>query len=1855
MKQHTNKHLRRALALFMTVLMAMSCFSATFGVISFAAADGSTLIGRYFSTDNVWYDAAKGANGIQWQMGDYPAYNASLGMTYFNGMYVRIDNNTLFQNVNRDTGVTFAFNYRPNFTGDHRHILSLGQNAYGNGTENQFFISGATSWYSGGHFPVVAWMNGGSETIKAYPEDLRPELGREYNIVVTVDKDAGVVFYVDGVKRETAYVDSDLNGQIGNVRGFLDAVHNYGENYIGCSRWTADAKIEGYLSDVRIYKTSVSDTEAYSLVSDMAGASFNLSKPSFNATAYHYSDPATGAYSNLAYSSPETTEDSGMGIRGEDNSDNYKDIYAVYFKFFTPLNVVMVYDGAHETYASMELETKRHNKTNVQDQRIYYVVSNSSLLKTRHNWYGYLDSEWKTWAGAYTNNQINTDTNLDVYVGSTNDTPRFWWNALKYTGTGNTNTYYDHEQNVSFTLQAFYDLTVGGTSKGTGTITTNSNYYVLNYKPVYDILDAASATYNNEMNGKAWMYTEQSYAKAMLAMRRLALCNPNLYDYGTRGVDSAAQMCAAAIKQAKADYDAIALVKKTGTVTFNYENGTLFQNVTEDYGDAITIPAVPTKSSTAQYNYINPVWTPAIEAGTVMNDDYKDKVFTASYTESLRSYDITWNYTTADGQQSVTTQVNYGTMPTAPAAATNDYQTDTADFTFTGWSPSLVQVEGEKNYIAQYSSTPRTYSITYKDGDTILTGIEPATYTCGTGAAINGTYSKAGYTFNGWKDENGDPVTTILGNVYGDITLYADLTIHQHNIIWKNGDETVKTDADQDYGTQSVWSDAMPTTADAQYTYTAIGWNTDPDATTALDTLPTLGDEDLTLYAIYDKNDETHRTTNTYPVTITAGANTTLTVKNGDTVLASGDEVPYGTVLTIEAAVDAHYTQHGVLTVKVNDEAYTESTYTVIGVTSISTEDIAEENINKYTVIWKNGDETVKTDADQDYGTQAVWSGDMPTTADEQYTYTAIGWNTDPDATTALDTLPTLGDEDLTLYAIYDKNDESNRTVNKYTVKWIVDGVETETTYEYGATPSYGTNPTKAEDATYTYEFSGWSPEIAIVTGNATYTAQFTATAKTANYTNMDAALEKADAALAAAGITDDVKTAIETAVATAKQTAYNKDGEGNYTVQKTLDEENAQQKVDAAAAALMNAIQAYFDIDETTGAVTPKDAALKEFTVTWKKNAETEAIKTVTVKYGKAVDSADIPDAPADDYDATKHYTYAWADTDLSAVTENKTVLAVATGTNHSFSDTWTWAEDASTATVALSCDCGYSETQNGTVSQKSHTNGTCLAKETTVYTATYGAYTAPDKTVEGDYGDHVYNAKYDQLIRPVKDENGTWSNGTKIWYCQTVGGTSNDEHNKTASVARANYDAFDELIAKVQGYLDEDITDEFRTAINNVLDRDEIKNLPDNLIVDEQTQVDAAVTILNAAYAQAKEGGILDENGNITDNGYKHYTITFVTDGSAVENITGVKKGDEIALRETTKDGFRFEGWYTDETHADGTKAADPYTVTGDVTLYAFFEELSLNGDDVEAAIATATAGVSGICYTEESYTAYTNAVAAVRAFKNQSATTENLTAYHNALAALDAAVAGLVAEHAYTGEATLTRPVKDAETGIWSKGVKTWTCANNADHPVKTEEVDRADYATYDSVLEQINDLLDEDLLDDVKTALEEAKTTLEAIPQNYIEDEQTTLDNAIHEILDTLKGNDKIDVDENNSITVDPDTAFKTYTLTLTNNVNTDYMEFTQKAGTTARLNPGLAGYTLQGFSENANYNAETGIYTFPQADDTITALYVKDLTNNQTITDANKIIADETNPDSGKDYACLTTSTRSRTTRRSSTN
>ncbi len=168
------------------------------------------------------------------------------------------------------------------------------------------------------------------------------------------------------------------------------------------------------------------------------------------------------------------------------------------------------------------------------------------------------------------------------------------------------------------------------------------------------------------------------------------------------------------------------------------------------------------------------------------------------------------------------------------------------------------------------------------------------------------------------------------------------------------------------------------------------------------------------------------------------------------------------------------------------------------------------------TVTWKNGDVTLAGPASAMVGTVPVYDGETPTTADAQYTYTAIGWNTDPNATTALDPLPKLGTSNVTYYAVYDKNDPDHRTVNKYTITWKNwDGSVLATDeVEYGATPVYsGPAPTRANDAQYTYGAYHWDPMIAAVSGEATYTAQFdyTVNAYTVTWKNWDGTVLETD------------------------------------------------------------------------------------------------------------------------------------------------------------------------------------------------------------------------------------------------------------------------------------------------------------------------------------------------------------------------------------------------------------------------------------------------------------------------------------------------------------------------------------------------------------------------------------------------------------------------------------------------------------------------------------------------------------------------------------------------------------------------
>ena len=131
-----------------------------------------------------------------------------------------------------------------------------------------------------------------------------------------------------------------------------------------------------------------------------------------------------------------------------------------------------------------------------------------------------------------------------------------------------------------------------------------------------------------------------------------------------------------------------------------------------------------------------------------------------------------------------------------------------------------------------------------------------------------------------------------------------------------------------------------------------------------------------------------------------------------------------------------------------------------------------------YTVRWLNYDGSeLEVDLKVKKNSMPQYDGDTPVRAqDAQYTYTFTGW------TPALDKVT----RDIDYTATY------SHQVRSYTITWVVEGntVKTET-LEYGATPVFGANPTKDSTQEHTYTFTGWSPEVTTVTGDATYTAQF--------------------------------------------------------------------------------------------------------------------------------------------------------------------------------------------------------------------------------------------------------------------------------------------------------------------------------------------------------------------------------------------------------------------------------------------------------------------------------------------------------------------------------------------------------------------------------------------------------------------------------------------------------------------------------------------------------------------------------------------------------------------------------------------
>ena len=392
------------------------------------------------------------------------------------------------------------------------------------------------------------------------------------------------------------------------------------------------------------------------------------------------------------------------------------------------------------------------------------------------------------------------------------------------------------------------------------------------------------------------------------------------------------------------------------------------------------------------------------------------------------------------------------------------------DSTKTQVSAVLFSGEGSLSEMggAQEEPAPSEYAVQFFGEDTTSSLFGPTNVPAGTapvylGAAptkqATGQYT---YHFAGWTNAVCTVPTNIFDAVTGAVNYYAVFTntVNEYTISWDtDGDGDADDTTTVAYGTIPTHADGSKA-ADAQYTYSFTGWDTTPAAVTG----------PATYTAQFSS------TVNEYTISWDTDGNGTV----DDTTT-----VAYGTIPTHadgSKAADAQYAY-----------SFTGWDTTPVAVTGPATYTAQfSSTVNKYTVTFEDDDHTEISSADYDYGTAAadIVKPSNPTkAATAQYTYEFSGWS------------PTVANVtgDATYTATY------SSTVNEYTITWSIDGTDTTETLAYGATPSHA-DPTKASSATTVYTFTGWNPAIGTVSGDQTYTAQFSQTVRsyTVTFENYD-------------------------------------------------------------------------------------------------------------------------------------------------------------------------------------------------------------------------------------------------------------------------------------------------------------------------------------------------------------------------------------------------------------------------------------------------------------------------------------------------------------------------------------------------------------------------------------------------------------------------------------------------------------------------------------------------------------------------------------------------------------------------------
>lgn len=280
------------------------------------------------------------------------------------------------------------------------------------------------------------------------------------------------------------------------------------------------------------------------------------------------------------------------------------------------------------------------------------------------------------------------------------------------------------------------------------------------------------------------------------------------------------------------------------TISF-MSNGEVLQEDDWDFGETPKFTSAnPTKPASDAYTYKFSGWSPVIAP---VSDD---ATYTAVFDSTLRSYTISFENAEVVLQSS---SVKYGELPTY--AGTDPTKAATAEYTysFKGWSPEVVVVEGTATYKALFDSTKNTYKVTFVDGEKIVDeqnvefGEMPAKPSDPTrDATLEYTYK-----FSKW--------TPDFEAVAGDATYKAvfDSTKNTYVVRFMNGSTELQS-GNVAYGETPKYTKETPTKkSTAQYSYSFMGWDAKVVPVSGSATYHAVFDSVLNAYDVIFMNEDT--------------------------------------------------------------------------------------------------------------------------------------------------------------------------------------------------------------------------------------------------------------------------------------------------------------------------------------------------------------------------------------------------------------------------------------------------------------------------------------------------------------------------------------------------------------------------------------------------------------------------------------------------------------------------------------------------------------------------------------------------------------------------------------------------------------------------------------------------------------------------------------------------------------------------------------------------------------------------------------------------------------------------------------